>query len=33
MVEADGLVELGEEMVALRRGELVDFLPFSEVVS
>ena len=33
MVEADGLVELGEEVVALKQGELVDFLPFSEVFS
>jgi len=33
MVEADGLVELGEDVVALKQGELVDFLPFSEVSS
>jgi molybdopterin molybdotransferase len=28
---ADGLVELGEEMAYVRRGTVVDFLPFSEV--
>ena len=31
LVESDGLVELPEEMTQLRRGTMVDFLPFSEV--
>jgi len=31
MVEADGLVELPEEMTGLAEGTMVDFLPFSEV--
>jgi molybdopterin molybdotransferase len=31
MVEADGLVELGEEVTTVAPGELVEFLPFSEV--
>jgi len=31
MVEADGLVELPEEMTRLEEGAMVDFLPFSEV--
>jgi molybdopterin molybdotransferase len=31
MVEADGLVELGEDVTHLKPGETVDFLPFSEV--
>ncbi|MDX1424151.1 MAG: molybdopterin molybdotransferase MoeA [Kiloniellales bacterium] len=31
LVESDGLVELPEEMTYLKRGTLVDFLPFSEV--
>ncbi len=31
MVEADGLVELPEEMTSLEPGAMVDFLPFSEV--
>ena len=31
LVEADGLVELPEEMTQLTRGTMVDFLPFSEV--
>jgi molybdopterin molybdotransferase len=31
MVEADGLVELPEEMTRLEAGTMVDFLPFSEV--
>jgi molybdopterin molybdotransferase len=31
MVEADGLVELPEEMTRLKAGTMVDFLPFSEV--
>ena len=30
-VEADGLVELGEETTQLTVGTMVDFLPFSEV--
>ncbi len=33
MVEADGLVELPEEMSELRAGSVVDFLPFNEVGS
>ncbi|MBC8158885.1 MAG: molybdopterin molybdotransferase MoeA [Alphaproteobacteria bacterium] len=32
MVVADGLVELPEDMATLNEGDLVDFLPFSEVV-
>jgi molybdopterin molybdotransferase len=31
MVEADGLVELPEEMTRLAAGAIVDFLPFNEV--
>ncbi|MDH3235181.1 MAG: molybdopterin molybdotransferase MoeA [Alphaproteobacteria bacterium] len=31
MVEADGLVELPEDMTRLEAGAMVDFLPFSEV--
>ncbi len=31
LVEADGLVELPEEMTHLERGAMVDFLPFAEV--
>jgi molybdopterin molybdotransferase len=31
MVEADGLVELHEDMEALEKGAMVDFLPFNEV--
>ena len=31
MVESDGLVELPEDVTELRAGDLVDFLPFSEV--
>jgi len=31
MVEADGLVELAEDIEASEKGVLVDFLPFSEV--
>ncbi len=33
LVEADGLVELPEDVVELKAGSLVDFLPFSEVIS
>ena len=33
LVEAEGLVELPEEMTVLEPGTLVDFLPFSEVGS
>ena len=33
MVEADGLVELPEEMAELQAGSSVDFLPFNEVGS
>ena len=32
LVQSDGLVELPEEMTRLSAGELVDFLPFSEVM-
>jgi len=32
MVEADGLVELPEEIETLSKGTVVDFLPFSEVM-
>jgi molybdopterin molybdotransferase len=31
MVEADGLVELSEDLVRLEPGTVVDFLPFNEV--
>ena len=31
MVEADGLVELPEDTEALKKGAMVDFLPFNEV--
>ena len=31
MVEADGLVELPEDMTELAEGATVDFLPFREV--
>ena len=31
LVEADGLVEIGEEVTRLEAGGLVDFLPFAEV--
>jgi molybdopterin biosynthesis enzyme len=31
MVEADGLVELAEDVTALEPGTMVDYLPFSEV--
>lgn len=31
LVEADGLVELSEDMTQLTQGTLVDFLPFTEV--
>jgi molybdopterin biosynthesis enzyme len=31
MVFADGLVELSEEITSIREGDLVDYLPFSEV--
>jgi molybdopterin molybdotransferase len=33
LVAADGLIELGEELTHVRHGELVDFLPFNEVMS
>lgn len=33
MVEADGLVELPEDLTYLKAGTMVDFLPFSEVGS
>jgi molybdopterin molybdotransferase len=32
MVEADGLVELPEDMDGLKQGTVVDFLPFSGVM-
>ena len=32
MVESDGLVELPEECELVKQGDLVDFLPFSEVM-
>jgi molybdopterin biosynthesis enzyme len=31
MVFADGLVELSEEITSIDEGDLVDYLPFSEV--
>ena len=31
MVDADGLVELPEELTELKEGATVDFLPFREV--
>ena len=31
MVEADGLIELPEDLTRLEMGAMVDFLPFSEV--
>ena len=31
LVEADGLVELPEDLTRIERGAMVDFLPFSEV--
>ena len=31
MVEADGLVELSEDTEALKKGAMVDFLPFNEI--
>jgi len=31
MVAADGLVELGEEITHVQKGDMVDFLPFNEV--
>mgnify|MGYP003329106779 CR=1 FL=1 len=33
MVDADGLVELSEDQERVEIGELVDFLPFSEVLA
>lgn len=32
MVAADGLVELSEEIMHVKKGDMVDFLPFSEVI-
>jgi molybdopterin molybdotransferase len=32
MVESDGLVEIGEGISATKPGDIVDFLPFSEVI-
>jgi molybdopterin molybdotransferase len=31
MVEADGLIELPEDLTRLEAGTMVDFLPFNEV--
>jgi molybdopterin molybdotransferase len=31
LVEADGLVELPEDLTRLEAGSMVDFLPFNEV--
>ena len=31
MVEADGLIEIGEDVAKLNKGEPVNYLPFSEV--
>jgi molybdopterin molybdotransferase len=28
--EADGLIEVAEEVTEVRKGELVDFIPFTE---
>jgi len=33
LVAADGLVELDEDLISVRQGELVDFLSFNEVMS
>lgn len=33
MVDSDGLIELAEEVTGLAPGDLVDFLPFSEVTA
>ncbi len=33
MVEADGLIEVGEGISEFKSGDLVDFLPFSEVMA
>jgi molybdopterin molybdotransferase len=33
MVEADGLIEVGEGVSEIEAGDLVDFLPFSEVMT
>jgi len=33
MVSSDGLVELSEDIVKVSEGDLVDFLPFSEVLN
>ena len=32
MVETEGLIELSEDCVTVKKGDLVDFLPFSEVM-
>jgi len=32
MVETDGLIELGEDVVGVARGDLVDFLPYAELM-
>ena len=32
MVETDGLIELAEDVTHVRRGDLVDFLPYSELM-
>jgi molybdopterin molybdotransferase len=33
LVQCDGLVEIGEDVTQIRVGELLDFLPFEEVMS
>jgi hypothetical protein len=32
MVETYGLIELAEDVTHVRRGDLVDFLPYSELM-
>jgi molybdopterin molybdotransferase len=33
MAESDGLVEIADEVKEVKKGDLVDFLPFSEVMA
>jgi molybdopterin molybdotransferase len=33
MVATDGLIELAEETVGVRRGDMIDFLPYAELMS
>jgi molybdopterin molybdotransferase len=33
LVQCDGLVEIGEDVTNIRKGDLLDFLPFEEVMS